>query len=107
VNESKEAHNRRRRAEGKGVTALSGQVRDSPVPLLRFIDLREWHALRTARAVRFNYRQRHPSLTSGPYHAKTARRARTRDHYGAATEGPRRPVTSVPHVAHYEHGCVA
>jgi hypothetical protein len=29
------------------------------------------------------------------------------DHYGAATEEPRRPVTSAPHDAHYARGCVA
>jgi hypothetical protein len=29
------------------------------------------------------------------------------DHYGAATEGPRRPVTSAPHVAHSARGCAA
>jgi hypothetical protein len=39
--ESKEARNRRRRAEGKGAAALSGEVRDFPFPLLRFIGLRE------------------------------------------------------------------
>jgi hypothetical protein len=40
------------------------------------------------------------SLTSGPSHAETATRTCVRDHYGAVTEGPRRPVTSTPHVAH-------
>jgi hypothetical protein len=49
VNESKEAHSRRRRAEGKGVTVLSGKVRDSPVPLFGFIDLRETHSPDRAR----------------------------------------------------------
>jgi hypothetical protein len=39
-----------------------------------------------------------------PVMFQRARCTRTRDHYGAATEEPRRPVTSAPHVA---HGCVA
>jgi hypothetical protein len=30
-----------------------------------------------------------------------------RDHYGAATEEPQRPVMSAPHVTHYARGCVA
>jgi hypothetical protein len=30
-----------------------------------------------------------------------------RDHYDAATEGPRRSVTSTPHVVHYARGCAA
>jgi hypothetical protein len=42
----------------------------------------------------------------GPHVAETTGRMRTRDHYGVATEGPWRPVTSAPHVAHYAHGCV-
>jgi hypothetical protein len=48
------------------------------------------------RTVRINCSQQRPSPTSGPHHAETARRARMRDHYGAATEGSRRPVTSAP-----------
>jgi hypothetical protein len=50
----------------------------------------------TPRAARSNCRQRYPPLTGGTYHAETARRACMRDHYGAATEGPRRPVTTAP-----------
>jgi hypothetical protein len=44
ANENKEARSRGRKAEGKGAAALSGKVRDSPFPLLGFIDLREPHS---------------------------------------------------------------
>jgi hypothetical protein len=30
-----------------------------------------------------------------------------RDHYGAATEGLRHPITSAPHIVHYTHGSAA
>jgi hypothetical protein len=58
-------------------------------------------------AARINCRQRHPSLTSGTHHAEMAGCVRVRDHCGAATEGPRRPITSAPHVSHYTRGCTA
>jgi hypothetical protein len=96
-------------SEGKkqGAAVLSDKVRDFPLPLLRFIDpggvaLPESHAPHT-----LNCRQPHLPLTGGPYHAETTRHACVRYHYGAATEGPWRPVTSAPYVAHYARGCAA
>jgi hypothetical protein len=82
--------------EGKGAVALSGKVRDSPVPFPWIMDLREPRSPNRARAARINCRQRRPSPMSGPHHAKTVRRTHTRDHYDMATEEPRRPVTSAP-----------
>jgi hypothetical protein len=51
---------------------------------------------KTMRVVRINCRRRRPPMTDGPHCAKTVEPVRTRDHYGAATEGPQRPVTSAP-----------
>jgi hypothetical protein len=45
---------------------------------------------------RINCRGPRLPLTDGPHRAETAGCARMRDHYGAATDGPRCPVTSPP-----------
>jgi hypothetical protein len=50
----------------------------------------------TPRAAHIKCRQRRPSLTGRPHHAETAVCTRVCDHYGAATEGPRCPVTPAP-----------
>jgi hypothetical protein len=39
--EDKEAHSRERRSVRQGQQALSGELKDSPLPLLQFIDMRE------------------------------------------------------------------
>jgi hypothetical protein len=52
--------------------------------------------LRTACVTRNNCRRHRLPLTDGPHNATTAGCARTRGYYGAATEGPRRPITSAP-----------
>jgi hypothetical protein len=56
---------------------------------------------RTTRAACTNCRRRRLPLTDGPHRAKTAGGTRVRDHYGMTTEGPRCPVTSASHIAHY------
>jgi hypothetical protein len=61
----------------------------------------------TTRATHINYRRRCLPLTDGPHRAKTTGCTHVRDHYGATTEGPRRPVTSTPHVAYYARGDAA
>jgi hypothetical protein len=58
-------------------------------------------------AVHINCKRLHLPLTSETHYTETARRTLVRDHYGAATEGSRRPVTSAPHVAHYARGSAA
>jgi hypothetical protein len=57
--------------------------------------------------MRINCRRLRLPLTGGPHYTEAARHARVHYHYGAATEGPRRPVTSAPHIAHYARGCAA
>jgi hypothetical protein len=57
--------------------------------------------LRTPRAAPIKCRQRRQPLTGGPYRAEMATYTCVRDHYSAATEGPRRHVTFAPHIAHY------
>jgi hypothetical protein len=58
-----------------------------------------------ARAVRINCKRLRLPLMGRPHYAEMARHASARYHYGATTEGPRRPVTSAPHVAHNVCGC--
>jgi hypothetical protein len=60
-----------------------------------------------ARAARINCRWPCLPLTSGAHITEMARRARMRDQCDTAIEGPRRPITSASHVAHYARGCVA
>jgi hypothetical protein len=86
---------------------LSDEVRDFPLPLLRFIDPGEPRSPNRACAARINCRWPHTPLTNGPHVAETAWCTRMRDHYGAATEEPQRPVTSAPHVSHYARGSAA
>jgi hypothetical protein len=62
---------------------------------------------KTPRAARNNCRQRCRPLIGGTHRAKIDKHARMRDHYGAATKGPCRPVTSAPHDAHYARGGTA
>jgi hypothetical protein len=80
---------------------LSGKVRDSPFPLLVIYRSRGATPPGTPRAAPIKCRQRHSPLTSEPHHAETTVHTRVRNHYGAANEGPRCPVTSVPHITHY------
>jgi hypothetical protein len=75
---------------------LSVEVRGSPLPPLGFIDPGEPCSPNRTRAAHINCRLPRLPLTSGPHVTKTTRRTRTHDHYGAATEGPQRPVTSPP-----------
>jgi hypothetical protein len=81
---------------------LSGKIRDPPFPFPQFIDLGEPRSreLRAPRALT-------AGDTDGPHRVETARCARVRDHYGTTSEGPRRPVTSSPHVVHYTRGSAA
>jgi hypothetical protein len=74
---------------------LSGEVKDSPLPLLRFIDLGS-RAPKTVRVARINCRRFRMPLTGGSHRTDTAGCVRMRDHYDATTEGPRCPVMSAP-----------
>jgi hypothetical protein len=93
-------------SRGKGPQMLSDGVKDFSLPLSQFIAL-GGRAPETTCAVRINCRCRRPLPTAGPHHAETVGYARTRDHYSTVTEGPRHPVTSVPHVVHYASDCAA
>jgi hypothetical protein len=61
----------------------------------------------TTHTAHINYKRRRLLLTDGPHRAKTTGCTRVRDHYGATTKGPRRPITSTPHIAHYACGGAA
>jgi hypothetical protein len=82
-------------ARSKGPRMLSDELRDFSLPLSQFTALGS-RTPETARVVRINCRCRRPSPTAGPHHVETAGYARTRDHYGAVTEGPWHLVTSAP-----------
>jgi hypothetical protein len=52
--------------------------------------------LGTSHAAPIKCKQRHQPLTSLPHGTETAVYTGVRNYYGAATEGPRRPITSAP-----------
>jgi hypothetical protein len=90
----------RKRATGKDrqetrAADAKWQVRDSHLPLSIY---RSGGPVlpRTACVVRIYCRQHRLPPTGRPHSVETTGCARMRDHYGAATEGPRRPVTSTP-----------
>jgi hypothetical protein len=81
-----------RKRKGRGRQTLRVEVKIHLALPLGFID--PWsHAPRIAHVACINCRRTTQSLTGGTHHDRSGQ-ARARDHYSAATEEPRRAVTS-------------
>jgi hypothetical protein len=81
-----------RKRKGRGRLVLSVEVKIHLALPLGFID--PWsHAPGIARSACINCRRTAQSLTGGTHHDRSGQ-AHARDHYGTATEEPRRAITS-------------